>query len=136
MITHRYIILAGLQFKTLFFLIVSCIFATSSCKNDDGTYIPVPDDPLAALNLPEIPFEYADIQFPDHYLNNPLPINPYRFQFATIESDNTPDSNPTTNEGALLGRVLFYEQKLSANGTLLRVLLAINKKVVFLMMKY
>ena len=32
--------------------------------------------------------------------------------------DNTPIDNPITNEGATLGRVLFYDKKLSANGTI------------------
>ena len=34
-----------------------------------------------------------------------------------MDRDNTPESNPTTNEGAALGRVLFYDKNLSANGT-------------------
>lgn len=87
-------------------------------KVEDDPVIPDPVDPFADLILPEVPHDYENIQFPDHYLINPLPDNPYRFQFAAIEADNTPASNPTTNEGALLGRVLFYEKELSANGTI------------------
>ncbi|WP_445750098.1 cytochrome-c peroxidase, partial [Polaribacter sp.] len=33
-------------------------------------------------------------------------------------TDNTPTNNPITNEGATLGRVLFYDKSLSANGTI------------------
>ena len=32
-------------------------------------------------------------------------------------TDNTPNANPLTNEGATLGRVLFYDTRLSVNGT-------------------
>ena len=34
-----------------------------------------------------------------------------------MSHDNTPATNPVTNDGATLGRVLFYDRKLSANGT-------------------
>lgn len=114
--SHR---IPGVNTRFLFILSLSAIFLTFSCSRDDLN-IDVQDDRdelLAVLNLPEIPFDYENIPFPDHYLNNPLPDPPYRFQYAAIDSDNTPASNPTTNEGAELGRVLFYEEKLSANGT-------------------
>lgn len=143
MVRNSYYTFFSLKNKNLFFVIVVLFIVTTfSCKSDDDSYNPIPDepetsipdepdpsipdepdplipdDPFAELNLPAIPFEYEDIQLPDHYLNNTLPARGYAFQFATIESDNTPESNPTTNEGALLGRVLFYEKKLSSNGTI------------------
>lgn len=34
-----------------------------------------------------------------------------------ITKDNTPSDNPITDEGATLGRVLFYDKKLSVNNT-------------------
>lgn len=109
----------GLKLKTTLLIFLAIITTIVSCKDDDNEIeITQPIDLFADLNLPGIPFDYENIDFPDHYLNNPLPATPYRFQFAAIESDNTPESNPTTNEGALLGRVLFYEKKLSANGTI------------------
>jgi cytochrome c peroxidase len=106
----------GLHYKKIFVLTI-IIISICSCRKDDIEKID-PVDLLVDLNLPEVPFDYENIDFPNHFLNNPLPQNPYRFQFAAIESDNTPVSNPTTNEGALLGRVLFYEKKLSKNGTI------------------
>ncbi|MEZ4776906.1 MAG: cytochrome c peroxidase [Bacteroidia bacterium] len=106
----------GLHYKTLFVLTI-IIVSIYSCRKDDIEKID-PIDLLVDLNLPEVPFDYENIDFPNHFLNNPLPQIPYRFQFAAIESDNTPVSNPTTNEGALLGRVLFYEKNLSKNGTI------------------
>ncbi len=55
-----------------------------------------------------------DIVFPEH-----LRINSLRApgQNAAIENDNTPEDNPTTDDGATLGRVLFYDTSLSKNGT-------------------
>ncbi|CAI8305764.1 MAG: Cytochrome c551 peroxidase [Cryomorphaceae bacterium] len=35
-----------------------------------------------------------------------------------ILKDNTPSTNPITDEGATLGRVLFYDKKLSSNNTI------------------
>jgi len=53
--------------------------------------------------LPDVPFEYVDTGLPPH--------------FDAPSLDNTPADNPTTNEGATLGRVLFYDRRLSANDT-------------------
>lgn len=58
-----------------------------------------------------------------------LPTSPYRYtnalpyHFTNIDhpesiaaTDNTPIHNPTTDDGATLGRVLFYDTRLSLNG--------------------
>ncbi|NND95880.1 MAG: cytochrome-c peroxidase [Pirellulaceae bacterium] len=55
------------------------------------------------LNLPTVPHDYAPADLPQH------------FRSAARFRDNTPDSNPITNAGATLGRVLFYDRYLSAN---------------------
>jgi cytochrome c peroxidase len=58
------------------------------------------------LRLPDTPYHYADIDLPAH--------------FKTREArrfDNTPRDNPITDAGATLGRVLFYDTRLSANNT-------------------
>lgn len=67
----------------------------------------VPIDPVAeVLNLPETAFDYANI---------PLPS----FVNATVMGfDNTPANNHITNQGATLGRVLFYDTQLSVNNTI------------------
>ncbi|MEO9592218.1 cytochrome-c peroxidase [Rhodopirellula bahusiensis] len=57
------------------------------------------------LELPETPFNYSDIDWPEH------------FRSAVERFDNTPPDNPLTDDGATLGRVLFYDMSLSANGT-------------------
>jgi len=75
-----------------------------------------PMDPLAELDLPEDYYNYADIPLPSYITSNEFPPQ-FRFQ-AAMAYDNTPADNPTTDAGATLGRVLFYDKKLSANGTI------------------
>jgi cytochrome c peroxidase len=62
--------------------------------------------PLLTPVLPAALAEYANIPLPAHF-NTP--------QLNNI--DNTPPNNPVTNAGATLGRVLFYDKRLSANNT-------------------
>ncbi len=92
-------------------LVFLFVFACSS----DETPTSGPD-PLASLNLPSTPFNYANIDLPAHYTTNAFPPQA-QFQRAAIDLDNTPATNPITDHGATLGRVLFYDQALSANGT-------------------
>ena len=56
--------------------------------------------------LPATPYDYAGIALPS-YLDQPSVRN----------RDNTPDDNAITNAGATLGRVLFYDVRLSQNRT-------------------
>ncbi|MEM1250387.1 MAG: cytochrome c peroxidase [Acidobacteriota bacterium] len=63
--------------------------------------------------LPNTPFDYTR-QIPAHYLVDALP-GPQQPSAAAI--DNEPATNRVTDAGATLGRVLFYDRKLSANGT-------------------
>src|SRR5262249_38271380 len=58
------------------------------------------------LRLPETPYRYADIELPAHFKTR-----------AARRFDNTPRDNPVTDAGATLGRVLFYDTRLSANNT-------------------
>jgi cytochrome c peroxidase len=58
------------------------------------------------LRLPEVPYRYADVDLPIHFK-----------QPAALRFDNTPTDNPITDWGATLGRVLFYDTRLSANNT-------------------
>ena len=59
------------------------------------------------LRLPEIPYRYADVDLPQHFRAP-----------AARRFDNTPADNPVTDQGATLGRVLFYDTRLSANDTI------------------
>jgi cytochrome c peroxidase len=58
------------------------------------------------LQLPATPYNYGGIELPLHFQEQ----NAQRF-------DNTPQDNQTTNAGATLGRVLFYDTRISANNT-------------------
>lgn len=70
---------------------------------------------LQEIRLPESPYNYTFLDLPDHLTTNIL-RGPG--QNAAVDNDNTPDENQVTDEGATLGRVLFYDKKLSANGTI------------------
>jgi cytochrome c peroxidase len=75
-------------------------------KSSDNTTTAA--DPVAeVLNLPPTPFNYANITQPA-YLNAP-----------NIQGQiNTPAANTITDNGATLGRVLFYDKNLSINNTI------------------
>ena len=59
--------------------------------------------------LPETPYRYADANL----------VLPAYFTAGGPDgmaaTDNSPEHNPTTDDGATLGRVLFYDTRLSAN---------------------
>ena len=117
--------------NTKFFSIVAflSLLVITSCNKDEIAT----EDPIEnVLNLPETPYDYTTIDLPDHLTTNVLLGSG---QNAAIENDNTPTTNPTTNEGATLGRVLFYDKKLSANGQY-HVLHATNRKMDFQITKY
>ena len=72
--------------------------------------IPFPPPP----NLPNVMFDYvayAVTNLPKHYTDPNSPAG------NLAGTDNTPPTNPITNAGATLGRVLFYDKFLSANNT-------------------
>jgi cytochrome c peroxidase len=58
-----------------------------------------------ALHLPDTPYDYAGVELPGHFTQ------------SGQDDDNTPPDNAVTNDGATLGRVLFYDPRLSANNT-------------------
>jgi len=57
-------------------------------------------------NLPAEPYPYSELNYPDQFSSTAL-------QFII---GNNLAGNPITNEGATLGRVLFYDKMLSVNG--------------------
>ena len=64
-----------------------------------------PMDPVAAaLNLPSEPYNYSNPQVPAHFATPNV-----------LNRDNTPFTNPVTDHGATLGRVLFYDKTFSKN---------------------
>lgn len=113
--------------------IALCTFVTACSTSEETDSQPTTDDvatsspmsPTAmnndnansdAPNLPNSYFNYANIELPLHLRVNAFSNNTPG-QFAAVELDNTPANNPITDAGATLGRVLFYDEKLSANGT-------------------
>ncbi|TNE79939.1 MAG: cytochrome-c peroxidase [Bacteroidetes bacterium] len=93
------------------FAISAAVIALAACQKDSTT---TPGSEIGPLNLPESPYDYSSLNLPTHLSTNAL-LGPG--QNAAADNDNMPASNPITNEGATLGRVLFYDKKLSANGT-------------------
>jgi len=59
----------------------------------------------SALLWPATPYDYTPA-LPPRFLQQPI-----------AGQDNMPANNPTTDAGAALGRVLFYDKRLSRNGT-------------------
>ena len=59
-----------------------------------------------ALGLPATPFNYATPTLPAGYLNPQV-----------AGQNNTPPNNVVTDAGSTLGRALFYDRRLSTNGT-------------------
>lgn len=59
------------------------------------------------LNLSTNPFNYARPNLPRNFTEEEM-----------LDMDNTPATNPVTDIGATLGRVLFYDKHLSANNTI------------------
>ena len=64
-------------------------------------------DVATTLNLPAAPFNYANPVLPAHLLLQ-----------AIRAQDNERATNRVTDNGATLGRVLFYDKRLSANQTI------------------
>ena len=77
-------------------LIIAATVSIFSCQKDQVL-------PQKVLDLPSEPFDYESI----HENADP------DFEGNNWFGDNTPFNNQVTNEGATLGRVLFYDQRLS-----------------------
>jgi cytochrome c peroxidase len=60
----------------------------------------------ATLSLPPTLFNYTNVTLANYFLGN-----------GTAQEDNTPNNNRITDNGATLGRVLFYDKQLSVNNT-------------------
>ncbi len=83
-----------------------CFVIIAACKKDNNNTQPTVDA-LAALNLPATPVSYTNQGFP------------FYFTAPNIAAQiNTPADNQTTDWGASLGRVLFYDKALSINNTI------------------
>lgn len=91
--------------KRILLLLAILLFA--SCSKDPD-YVSRDDEPQApVLNLPPVPYNYSNIAWPDYFYTNSAG--------GVAGIDNTPSGNPVTDNGATLGRVLFYDRNLSLN---------------------
>ena len=70
-----------------------------------ATLSPSRPEARSILVLPATPYHYANVTLPAHFTQ------------AGRNHDNTPPDNAVSDDGATLGRVLFYDTRLSANDT-------------------
>src|SRR6266404_3546407 len=73
----------------------------------DPALADIPDTTANALLLPATSFNYSAPFLPPNFLVPPI-----------VNQDNTPATNATTDAGSTLGRVLFYDKRLSTNQTI------------------
>ena len=96
----RCILLAFISFTSLH-IFYSCKKTDAANKTSNN---PNTNDLFVALNLPPTAYNYSNQTLPGYF--HSAPVN---------EQDNTPATNPITDWGATLGRVLFYDKTLSIN---------------------
>lgn len=95
-------------FKLLLSSALILLMLIASCRKDPQISGSTERDILEKyLNLPEQAYNYSNPDLPAHFKD----------QFITVQ-DNTPADNPTTDWGATLGRVLFYDTRFSINSTI------------------
>ncbi|MEM9896322.1 MAG: cytochrome c peroxidase, partial [Bacteroidota bacterium] len=98
------------------FLSALALLLISACSNGDQTIhemdelveenVGEPRTDLEGLNLPTVPYNYSAIDLPAHFTATEV-----------LQADNTPANNPVQDEGATLGRVLFYDKAMSLNNS-------------------
>lgn len=89
--------------KLVFILVAITV---SSCA-EDAVIVPIDNNEFSDIySLPKVPYNYNDVVFPETFSTQ-----------TVLDIDNTPENNPITNDGATLGRVIFYDKKLSFNKT-------------------
>ncbi len=99
--------------KNWLFLIMAML-TFSACENDYEVFGPLNDE----LNTEEQTTDVVTLNLPDELFNYANPDLPFFFNAPPIQGQlNTPANNPVTDEGATLGRVLFYDKNMSANNT-------------------
>lgn len=91
--------------KLLLIITMICIVITFQYCTKKGETVTVTTPISSILSLPVTAFNYSNIIYPAHVAN----------YLAIV--DNTPVNNAITNDGATLGRVLFYDKQLSKTMT-------------------
>lgn len=85
--------------RLIVFLVIAILFILSSCKKDNPAQIETYQP-----SLPATPYNYSNVILPSAFTSSPMNF------FNSISS-----SNPITDAGATLGRVLFYDRQISRN---------------------
>lgn len=100
-------ILSGTPDSEGTYIVVVTATDTADASISDSFFLTV-GSRFASPQLPAELYTYEDSNatLPRYYRNGQVE-----------DADNTPDENPITDEGATLGRVLFYDTQLSANNT-------------------
>lgn len=88
--------------KGLSIIVIALLFISCSSENPSST------GPINQLNLSD--FFSIDFNHLSNYSDQYIPVY--------INKDNTPTNNTITDQGATLGRVLFYDTNLSTNNTI------------------
>lgn len=95
--------------KNCILAIVACFSLLTACKKDPTPTLP------PAPGAQEIISKYLNLQL-DALPNYANPSYPVHYDNNVRSTDNSPSINRVTDAGATLGRVLFYDKKLSING--------------------
>ncbi len=93
----------------LFSALGLCVFLLSNFKIHTNSFIftVVNEEP----ELPEVPFSYEDVEFPEHLLSTEIDTLDPGYRSGGVD---TLAFELLENDVATLGRVLFYDKKLSA----------------------
>src|SRR5438128_1202431 len=95
---------------TILILLVILADACGPDKNKTRNEAPGGTATDAGPKLPSTPFDYGN--------SGAIPAHIQNYINAHPEINNTPADNAITNDGATLGRVLFYDKSLSVNNTI------------------
>jgi cytochrome c peroxidase len=86
----------------VYVILLAIVFFLAQCSKENTAIV---NESISQPQLPVVPFNYSGA-YPGYLLP------------AMQQNDNTPADNPITNNGATLGRVLFYDKHLSKNNTI------------------
>jgi len=100
--------------------VTATVLMIPSCrkKEDDTVHTPGPDPDPAPIDPPSGGPQLPDQPYDYEHTGGNMPAYISDYIKANPGIDNTPATNPITNAGATLGRVLFYDKQLSVNNTI------------------
>lgn len=104
---------------SLLLLVCTVSILITSCSSDDYQAIEVEEtnnetEPGTTATGAYLSFLNIDLENLDNYSAIDYPV----YYDPLLNQTNVPNNNPTTNAGATLGRVLFFDKSLSVNNTI------------------